>query len=84
MLNCIDCNAQAYTEGPHDFTADRELMGYVATRQLPAGLTPARARRLVAAGEHLWWDGARLWFEVGDFEREVPPRWRRQRLIEEA
>ena len=59
-------------------------MGYVATRQLPAGLRLARARRLVAAGEHLWWDGARLWFGVGDFEREVPPRWRRQHLIEEA
>ena len=59
-------------------------MGYVATCELHAGLTIACALRLVAAGGHLWWDGARLWFEAGDFEREVPPCWRRQRLIEDT
>ena len=56
VLNYIDCNASAYMEEPHDFTADRDLMGYEATHCLPAGLSDACDQRLVAAGEHLWWD----------------------------
>ena len=81
-LNCLDCMAEAYTEGAWDFTADQDLLLYLATRELPPGCSPAKAKRLVAAGEHLFWDGCRLWYSVGDWEREVPPRWRRKLLVE--
>ena len=83
-MKCIDCMAEARRDGSWDFTADDSLLLYLATGDLPPGTSPAAARRLVAAGEHLFWDGARLWYTVGDWEREVPPRWRRRQLVDEA
>ena len=76
--------AEAHRDGCWDFTADNNLLLYLATGDLPPGTSPAAARRLVAAGEHLFWDGTRLWYTVGDWEREVLPRWRRRQLVEGA
>ena len=51
-LNCLDCMAEAYTEGAWDFTSDRDLLLYLATREVLPGCSPAKAKRLVVAGEH--------------------------------
>ena len=56
VLDCLDCMAAAYRNGPADFTADVELMEFLATGELKPGLPVAKARRLVSAGEHLSWD----------------------------
>ena len=74
VLNCLDCMVAAYKNGLADFTADVELMEFLATGELKPGLPVAKARRLVSAGEHQSWDGNRLWFSIGDWEREVPPQ----------
>ena len=56
-LNCLNCMAAAYENGPADFTADVELMEFLATGELKPGLPVAKSRRLVSSGEHLSWDG---------------------------
>ena len=61
--------------------ADLELMEFLATGELRPGLPIDKDRRLVSAGEHLSWDGDRLWFSIGDWEREIPPRWKRVGFI---
>ena len=81
VLNCLDCMVAAYKNGPADFTADVELIEFLATGVLRPGLPVAKARLLVSAGEHLSWNGNRLWFSIGDWEREVLPRWKCLGLI---
>ena len=84
VFNCLYCLSEVHEEGPWDFTADTELMIYVATGRLPDDLPVAKAQRLIAAGEHLVWEPERLWFCVEDWERQVPARWHRCGLEEEV
>ena len=81
VLNCLDCMVAAYKNGPADVTADVELMEFLATGVLMPGLPVAKARRLVSAGEHLLLDGNHLRFSIGDWEQEVPLRWKCVGLI---
>ena len=84
VLNYPDCMAEFRTEGPCDFTAGCDLLLYLATREVAPECSPAKAKRLVAAGEHLFWDGCHLWYSMGDREREVPPCLHKNRLLETA